>query len=183
VKQLFFLAVLLTLVLTGTAAQQDGQSAAAELSFTYTKQRGFASNQYAIWVEDAEGRHIKTIFATGWTANGGWKRRPASIPVWVKQSGLSALTKAQIDVFSGATPGTGSFTYTWDGTDSRDTLLPAGDYMIILEGTLRGENQVYYRAPISLGQGIATPQISVEYKGKSLAERSMIGDVKVRVFR
>jgi len=181
-KRLTFL-VLLTLFVVSWAAAQTSPQAAAEITFTYTQQKGVASNQYAVWIEDAQGKYIKTLFATRWTANGGWKRRPLSIPVWVKNSALSDMTKAQIDAFSGATPKTGTFSYKWDGTDSRGAAVPAGEYAIYLEGTLRSENKVLCRAPILLGQGASTPHVSVEYKGDSAAERVMIGGVKVQVLR
>jgi len=180
-KRVFFVLILLALFLTNAAAQQA--AAAAELTFTFTRQGGFSTNQFAVWIENAQGRHVKTLYATRFTANGGWKRRPASIPVWVKQSGLSDLSKAQVDALTGATPRTGTLSYKWDGTDSRGAALPAGDYVLILEGTLRSENQVIYSAPIKIGQGAASARVSVEYKGNSTAERSMIGDVKVQVLR
>ena len=180
-KRVFFVLILLALFLTNAFAQQA--AAAAELTFTFTRQGGFSTNQFAVWIEDAQGRHVKTIYATRFTANGGWKRRPASIPVWVKQSGLSGMSNAQVDAITSATPRTGALNYKWDGTDSRGAALPAGDYTLILEGTLRSENQVIYRAPFCIGQGAGAARVSVEYKGNSTAERSMIGDVKVQVLR
>ena len=172
-------AFLMVLALTGAAAQQ----AAAELSFSFSKQSGFASNQFAVWIEDAQGVHIKTLYATRFTANGGWKRRPNSIPLWVKQSSLSSMNKAQVDALTGATPKNGSLTYRWDGDDSRGAALPAGNYVFILEGTLRNDNQVIYRAPIRIGQGPAAAEVSVEYIGKPGSESAMIGNVTARVLR
>ena len=32
-----------------------------QINFDYTKRGGFASNQIAVWVEDARGNYIKTI--------------------------------------------------------------------------------------------------------------------------
>jgi hypothetical protein len=180
-KRLYFIVLLITLILTGAAAQTS--QPAAELTFTFTRQTGAASNQIAVWIADAQGKYIKTVYAARYTADGGWKRRASSIPVWVKQSGLSDMTKAQVDALTGATPRTGALTYTWDGTDSRGAPVPAGNYVIVLEGTLRWENQVYYRAPIRLGQGPAAVQVSVEYVGDPGSERTMIGDVKVRTLR
>jgi len=178
-KRLFFILILTVLVLTGVAAQQ----AAAELTFTYAKLSGSASNQFAVWVEDSQGKYIKTLYATRYTADGGWKRRASSIPVWVKQSGLSQLTKAQVDALTSATPKAGTLTYTWDGTDSKGAAVPTGDYALILEATLRWENQVYYRAPIRLGKGQAAAEVSVEYKGDAGVDRAMIGDVKAKTLR
>ncbi|MCL2244025.1 MAG: DUF2271 domain-containing protein [Treponema sp.] len=178
-----YLLLLTTLILTGAAAQQTSLPA-AEVSFSFTRQSGSATNQFAVWIEDSGGRHIKTLYATRWTANGGYNRRPTSIPLWVKQSNLSQMSRNQIDAISAATPRTGNLTYTWDGTDSRGTAVPAGNYTLIIEGTLRWENQVYYRTPIRLGQGAAAPQASVEYTGDSAAaERTMIENVRVRVLR
>jgi len=172
--------VLLTLwALTSAAAQQT----AAELSFSFTRQSGSASNQFAVWVENAQGSHIKTLYATRFTADGGWKRRPSSIPLWVKQSALSGMTKTQVDALTGATPKSGTLTYRWDGADSRGASLPAGDYVLILEGTLRNDNQVVYRAPIRLGQGPMAAEVNVEYIGKPGSESAMIGNVTARVLR
>jgi len=183
VKKYLFIFMLSIAVLACTGAQQKTPQAAAELSFSYTRLSGSASNQFAVWVEDSHGKYIKTLYATRYTANGGWKRRETSIPVWVKKSGLSNLTSAQIDAITGATPKTGTLTYTWDGADSGDAAVPAGDYVLYLEATLRWENQVLYRAPIRLGSGAAAAEVSVEYTGDAGADRGMIGDVKARTLR
>ncbi|MDR0323072.1 MAG: DUF2271 domain-containing protein [Treponema sp.] len=183
-KRLFLIILLTTLVFAGAAAQIGAQQlTAAELSFTFTRQSGTSSNQFAIWIENAQGQFIKTIYATRYTANGGWKRRASSLPVWVRKSGLSGLNNAQVEALTGATPRTGSHSYFWDGTDNRGTPVPAGDYVIFLEGTLRRENQVMYRAPIRLGRGPETPEVTVVYTGDSGVERTMIGNVTVRTLR
>jgi hypothetical protein len=185
-KHLFILLLLFT-ILACTVAQdktaQTGSQAAAELSFTYTRLSGSASNQFAVWVEDEQGKFIKTLYATKYTASGGWKRRETSIPVWVKKSGLANLTSAQVDAITGATPKTGTLVYTWDGTDSSGKAVSTGNYVLFLEGTLRWENQVLYRAPISLGKEIMSWAVSAEYKGDAGADRAMISDVKVKTLR
>jgi len=165
-------------------AQQSGP--AAELTFIFTRQTGSASNQYAVWIEDEQGKYVKTLYATRWTASGGYSRRPTSIPLWVKQSNLASMTSVQVDAISGATPATGSLSYTWDGTDSKGASVPNGNYTLILEATLRWENLVYYRAPIALGSGNAFASVSVEYtegERDTTAERSMIREVGVKVLR
>jgi hypothetical protein len=187
-KKLLFVLLLSILVLTCTRAQQNSSQtnqaqSAAELSFSFTRLSGSASNQFAVWVEDSQGRFVKTLYATRYTANGGWKRRETSIPIWVRKSGLSNLTNAQIDAVTGATPRTGILTYTWDGTDSHGASVSAGDYFLFLEGTLRWENQVLYKAPIRFGSGAAAATVSVEYTGDAGSDRNMIGDVKARTLR
>ena len=158
-------------------------SAAAELTFTFTRQGGIATGQYAIWIEDSQGQYVKTLFATSWTANGGWRRRPSSIPAWVRQSGVADKPQEEIDTISSATPATGTVTHVWDGRNSQGASVPDGDYVLFLEGTLRWENIVLYRAPIRLGQGFSTPAVNVEYSGDSTAERTMISEVVVRTLR
>jgi len=182
-KRLLFVVILTVLVLGCVAAQQTAPAAAVELTFTYTRQSGPASNQFAAWIEDTEGKYIKTLYVTKWTSNGGYSKRPATIPMWVKKADPSKMTKAQVDAVSGATPQTGNVTCTWDGTDGKGAALPNGNYVLVLEGTLRWENQVYYRAPIALGKGAMTPKVDVEYVGDITAERVMIKDVKVKVLR
>jgi hypothetical protein len=177
-KKIFVGLIFSIFVLTSVAAQQ---SMSAEISFNYTRLSGRASNQFAIWIEDAQGQYVKTLYATRWTARGGWRRRPTSIPIWVSRSNLSELTRAQVDVISGATPRSSTLTFVWDGTDSRGARVPPGDYVIYLEGTLRWENQVLFSAPIRLGQEPSTPEVKVAFTGDAGDDRAMIRDVRVIV--
>ena len=190
-KKLFFVLVLTSLALAGCigtkqtrqttdALQQDK---ATELKFDFTRQSGLATNQFAVWIEDENGQYVKTIYATRFTANGGWRRRPDSIPDWVSRSDLSRMSKDQTDAVSGATPKTGTQKFIWDGTDSKGITVPAGDYTLYLEGTLRWENQVIYRIPIRFGRGDTLAEVYVEYSGDFITERSMINNVMVQVFK
>jgi hypothetical protein len=182
-KKYLFILLLPVTIMACTTSQEKTGNAAVELSFTYKRLSGTASNQFAVWVEDEQGKFVKTLYATKFTAKGGWKSRETSIPVWVKKSGLANLTSTQVDSITGATPKTGTLVYTWDGTDSNGKALPVGNYILFLEGTLRRENQVLYRAPISLGKVSAAAEVSPEYKGEATADRSMISDVKVKTLR
>ena len=185
-KKNILILILTVIVLIGAGAQNALTQNAAELTFSFTRQSGSASNQFAVWIEDARGQYVKTLYATRWTANGGWQKRASSIPLWVKQFNLSEKPHEMLDVITGATPRTGTLVYAWDGTNHRGAAVPAGEYVLVLEATLRWENLVYYRAPIRLGQGAANANISVEYVSgdtASTAERTMINDVKVKVLR
>jgi len=72
------------------------------VSFDYAKQEGYATNQFAVWIEDANGVLVKTLFATEFTANGGYEKRPDAIPLWVERAAIAGETKP--DAASGATP-------------------------------------------------------------------------------
>ena len=165
-----------------TANPANSNSASAEISFILNRQSGSSSNQYAVWVEDSSGNLVKTLYATRYTANGGWERRAQSIPLWVNKSGLSTMAKRDIDAFTSATPRTGTQNYRWDGTDKNGISLAAGEYKVFLEATLRGENRVLYTASVTLGSGSGSAveaQVRTEYFGSSTRERGMIEGVRV----
>ena len=189
-KSIVMLALFVSLSINAAAGANTDQTAsgqkptAAELSFIFTRQGGIATNQFAVWIEDERGNYLTTLYATRFTANGGWRRRESSIPTWVKQSNIAGMTKAQADAVTVATPKAGNLTYGWDGTDSRGADLPAGDYIICLEGTLRWESQVLYRGTIRLGQGSAAEELTPQYTGTPAdSEREMISSVMLRTLR
>ena len=175
-----FVCTVLALSIPVIAFTQNSSAGAykVEVSFAYTKQNGMASNQFAVWIEDAQGRFIKTLYATRFTAAGGWERRPLSIPQWVKRSNLAGMNKTQIDAITGPTPKSGNLRYTWDGTDSTGRTVSAGEYRVFVEATLRNENQVIYTATVKLGEKGQTAA-RAQYAGSGTAERGMIGPVTV----
>ena len=176
-----FIAAIVSVVsmITIGAQSQKAPSGSVEISFSYKKKFGFASNQFAVWIEDAKGKYVRSLYATSFTADGGYKRRPNSLPLWVKQSNLAGLSKDQIDAISGATPRAGMLTYRWDGTDAKGAAVTAGEYRLILEATLRNENAVIYSVPVKLGaSGEVKPE--PKYLGNSTDDRNMISDVVVK---
>ena len=184
IKSLVLIIVIIFCYISCVGTRNTGlevQNPVAEISFDFTRLSGFSTNQFAVWIEDTHGQYVKTLYVTKFTANGGWQRRPSSIPTWVNRSGISELSKAQIDTISGATPRSQKLVYMWDGKDSKGAAVPPADYVIYLEGTLRGENQVLYSAPIRLGGGPSTPVVSVVYTGDAGNDREMIRDVRVTV--
>ena len=158
---------------------QSGAPGTVEISFSYTRQLGAASNQFAVWIEDAGGRVVKTLYATQFTARGGWERRPESIPLWVSRSGLAAMKAQSLDALTGPTPGAGVLRYTWNGTGQN--ALPPGIYRVYVEATLRRENRVLYQAAVELGGGPAEIEAEAQYFGTGTAERGMIEAVRIRV--
>jgi len=126
-------------------------SGGVTVSFDYEKQSGSASNQFAVWVEDSAGSLVKTLYATKFTAKGGWQNRPDSIPLWVEKSGLAGMKKSGADAIAGATPKSGPVEYFWDLTDSRGDFAEPGEYHVIVEGSLRWKNYVLYDARVTLG--------------------------------
>ena len=180
-KATTLIAIIVSFVCSASLAVHSQKAAAGsvEISFSYKKKFGFASNQFAVWIEDAKGKHVRSLYATSFTADGGYKRRPNSLPLWVKQSNLAGMSKDQIDAISGATPRAGMLTYRWDGIDAKGAVVAAGEYRLILEATLRNENAVIYSVPVKLGaSGEVKPE--PKYLGNSTDDRNMISDVVVK---
>ena len=134
-----------------------------EISFNYEKISGSASNQYAIWIEDMSGNLVRTLYATQWTAKGGYKSRPDSIPIWVGKTELSSMDKVAVDAVSGATPKTGPLTYTWDLADSSGNSVVPGEYRVLVEGTLRWKNQVLYSGIIDISGDFSAIEADADY--------------------
>ena len=134
-----------------------------ELSFNYTKQAGPGSNQYAVWIEDAAGKVVKTLFVTEFTSKGrsrdgskparGYTYRTSCMPTWVKHVGAESLTDEQMDAFTGATPAqSGVQTFTWDFTDQAGKPVAKGNYRVYLEATYNGNSVVTYTGTVTSGQ-------------------------------
>jgi len=179
-KKVYFLALFcLFFSWTNLAAQNSAPATGVEVSFAFNRQSGFSTNQFAIWIEDSKGNLVKTLYATKFTAGGGWSKRPQSIPLWVQKSNLSALSKKDVDALTGATPRAGTLNYRWDGLDKNGNRASAGEYRLFLEATLREDNRVLYEAPFSLGSGkTGSIEAKSTYFGSGTKERGMIENVK-----
>ena len=121
-----------------------------EISFKFQR-GGIASSQYAIWIEDEAGRLVRTLYATSFTAKGGYEYRKEALPVWVGKAKPQAMSSIQVDAITGATPQNGLLTYQWDGTDHQGNHVPAGKYTFFVEGTLYWESRVIYSGELDWG--------------------------------
>ena len=112
---LIILSLLIFITACGSNKEQieppSFESGMLTITFDYEKQSGSASNQYAVWIEDMNGNYINTIYATQWTAKGGYKNRPDSIALCVDKSDLASMPDYYVDAISGATPRAGNVSY------------------------------------------------------------------------
>lgn len=165
-RKVFFLLITLAaalLFMTGCAAPAAAQrdNDIATVTFDFEKQKGYASNQFAVWVEDLDGNLIKTLYVTKFTANGGFEKRPDAVPVWVARSGIAKGDQA--DAISGATPKSGNISFVWDLTDESCARVADGTYKFFVEGTLRWKNRVLYTGEIALDGSAAASKATAEY--------------------
>ena len=153
-----------------------------KVSFVYLRQTGMASNQFAVWIEDDTGTFIKTLYATRFTAKGGWQNRPESIPTWVEAAQPDSLSNGQIDSITGATPQAGDLTYLWDCKDSNGNLVPAGEYRYCVEGSVRWKSRVLYTGTITVGGPAQQSTAEREAYGDDEEEWNMITNVAAEYY-
>ena len=147
-------------------AEDDGEEHPAlggvEISFDFTRMSTHASNQLAIWVEDVDGRLVRTVLVTNFTAaRRGYRNRDMALLHWVSAAEPEGMSDGQIDAISSATPSAGRLVYFWDLTDQNGDRVPDGVYTVYLEGTLYWESNVLFSAVIET-QATEPGELSVE---------------------
>jgi len=181
-KAIFFTLAFTLFILDAAACDACRRKAAQgklEIIVSYERQSGRGSNQYAIWIENAQGQIVKTLFVTKFTAQGGYSFRPDCTPIWVKKAEPTSLSKQEIDAFSGATPRTGNHTYTWNLADDKVTT---GEYTFYVEGTLLGKSTVLFKGVISVGNNEVSVSPQAEFSSDDKENKGMITAVKATYF-
>ncbi len=70
--------------------------------------------------------------------------------------------------------------YTWGGTDEQGKPVPAGTYMVFLEGTLYWNTRVLYSAQVQWGgPSSASLPVKVRKNGSSDRNKDMLDNVKI----
>lgn len=158
-----------------------------ELSFNYQKQSGAGSNQWAVWIENAEGKVVRTLTVTSFTSKGrggrrGYTFRPTCVPTWVKNAKAEEMTDEQIDAVTGATPSqSGIQTYTWDFKDADGKEVPAGDYKICFEATLYFNSILLYSGSFSTKDKAGEIKLTSTLTEEDEAHKNMITEVKAQL--
>lgn len=187
-KVLSFLMLCAASALMASCAPKPGS---LEISFSYTKQAGPGSNQYAVWIENAQGEVVKTLFVTEFTAKGrsrdgskpqrGYTYRTSCVPTWVRHVDAENLTDEQMDAFTGSTPAeSGVQTFTWDFTDQAGQQVPKGIYRFFIEATYNGNSIVTHYGEVGFSAPTANLQVETSYIEKTDDRIDMITDVRAR---
>ena len=142
------------LVCTNNTGEEEKENSSGisevEISFDYARMSTHASNQIAVWVEDADGKLVKTIYVSDFTAGRrGYEKREDALNHWVLAADPTAMSDDEIDAISRATPQAGRLTYSWDLTDESGNRVPEGRYFVKAEGTLYWSSNVVYSADVS----------------------------------
>ena len=164
--------------------QSEADVKGITVSFDYKRMNTMASNQFAIWVEDSDGKVVKTITVTDFTAaRGGYLDRSDTLSSWVKSAEPDKMSDSEIDAVSGATPNSGRLEYQWDLTDNTGKRIESGVYTVKLEATLYWSSNVLYSAQIDLSQPISGELVTTEKRSKpdNMENQDMITNVKMSV--
>ncbi|MBN2029716.1 DUF2271 domain-containing protein [bacterium] len=81
--------------------------------------------QTAVWVEDASGRFVKTLYVSGFS--GFAKEKQVNLPIWANNS------RFETDGTTGASIDWGKHNYTWNLKDHDEKRVPSGLYKITVE--------------------------------------------------
>ncbi len=81
--------------------------------------------QTAVWVEDSQGRFVRTLYVSGFA---GWVgKKQVTLPQWGKASGFQA------DAATGASIDWGKHIFTWDLKDGSGKRVKKGRYTVKVE--------------------------------------------------
>ncbi len=181
------IAALTSLMFMPVMAQQAKNATSVELSFNYQKQSGAGSNQYAVWIENTEGKVVRTLTVTSFTSKGrggrrGYTFRPTCVPTWVKNAKAEEMTDEQIDAVTGATPSqSGVQTFTWDFKDADGKAVPAGNYKIYLEATLYFNSILLYSGSFSTQDKAGEIKLTSTLTEEDEQHKNMITEVKAQL--
>lgn len=153
--------------------EQNKGAACTELcrvkfSYFLHVQPRMASNQFALWIENMHGDYIATVFATDFTARGGYQHRALSLPQWRQTSNWDQIRPDYVDAVTMATPISGEHTAIWDCRDENGLLVAPGRYLYKMEGNIFWENRVVWTGEI----GIFVPPGNSQAKPEYIPERA-----------
>ncbi len=105
----------------------------------------------AVWVEDGEGKRVRTVTVWGNAA----KYLP-DLPEWWK---IAKQDPQLAGTVTRATRAAGSYRIAWDGLDDQGKALPAGTYTIFLEVARQHGSHAIESGKIDCGRSSSTSSI------------------------
>ncbi|MBT9779850.1 DUF2271 domain-containing protein [Clostridium sp. MCC353] len=164
-------------------ASFSGSGRRIEITFDYERQGGAGSNQYAVWIEDADGKLIRTLAVTKYTSTGGWRLRKTSLSHWRKIADPLHMSMEEIEAVSGATPqNSGSYRVIWDFTDDNGNQVPDGEYKCRLEAALFFSSYALYDGTFTTGNEAAVIYPTPQYSCENSSHIDMIGQVEMAYY-
>lgn len=110
----------------------------------------------AVWIEDSNGKMVRTISLWSMQAKKGVKWLP-DLRKWYRSNGKKEDTK------SSATRPPGSYSVSWDGLNDKKVRMPTGEYTVFVE--VAREDGPYGRARLPITLGNTPTKTTKEGKG------------------
>lgn len=193
-KKLMTIVAALTLTVSALATvnvinKKAAKARSVEVSLDYQRQQIHGSNQFAVWVENADGQVVKTLYVTTFTSKGrkrgdekprrGYTFRPNCVPTWVQHVKAEERSDAEMDAVTGATPqASGRQTYQWDFTDQNGKKVKKGLYKICVEATVFEDAIVLYTGTFSVGDSIGEIRLTRSQTKEDADHKDMITNVQ-----
>ena len=130
----------------------------------WQKAPGIASNQFAIWIEDENGNHVKTLFVTKFTVKKGYKSRPDALSNWIKLFKIQEKEKKVVDSITNATPKSDKeIEIIWNLEDEKGEKVSPGKYFYKAESTLYWKEVSINKGVIIIGENKNSSDAVIEY--------------------
>ena len=135
-----------------------------EVRVDYQQKIKWASDQFAVWIEDEAGNYVNTLFVTKFaTTELAINERKDCVPVWVSKAQPTKMAVEELDAITMATPESGIITHVWDLKDKQGNKVKSGNYVFVLEATLDGNSRVIFKNNIKIGRKPVTVSGISEY--------------------
>jgi hypothetical protein len=180
-KPLFPIVLILVCICGCSIPFVADQEASGTVSITYILHRTptSGSNQVAVWIEDEDGNYVKSLYATRFAADGGFKQRPDTLPEWVRISDWENASPAEVDAVSAATQAVGTRTVVWDLTDRSGVPVSTGTYIYKIEGNISRANRVVWQGSIDVvGKGNTSVAEGTYYPTDAAEKGLLLEEVK-----
>lgn len=146
------------------------------IRFDYQRIRQRASDQLAVWVEDAQGKHVRTLLVTKFTANDGYQKRAEAVPEWQKAFQPASASRSALDAISSATPQSGPLAIVWDCLDQSGRAVPAGSYVYKVEANIKWEQTAFWQGSITVGPAAGQSAAAAAAGGDNALLRAVRAD-------
>jgi uncharacterized protein DUF2271 len=161
-----------------SAGAQAPRRGTIDVSFLYMPPQQVEPTYHtAIWLEDASGRMVKTLFVSHDLSATGYKTGEAC-PDWIRQAHWESAAPATVDAVTGPTPhvGLGGLQFDVDAL-----AIPAGVYEFRFQVHITETFNVLYRGSLTIGPGPSEADLRVVYSAaKPAGAPEFVRDVRAR---
>jgi hypothetical protein len=146
-QHLLFIAMAVFMAVGSTAlSATEASKNAVTVSFTYIRQVDSAFNQMAVWIEDANGNYVKSLYASPKSLSSS-----TVLPVWYEKARAANLSAAEKGFVASNELVSGDKAYVWDCTDKDGNAVAAGRYHYCVESSTPWNTSIVYRGTIAAG--------------------------------